>query len=119
MVQQGVMPPHYIHELPAEDEARLEKMFQELDLDGNGKVDVHDLSKALHKAGVHEKYAQVRINFHLVLKNIYLFILTFYMSIIDSFHISHQMTRKCLDDLTFEFMILLLDFPPGILILIL
>lgn len=56
---QGVLPPHYMHELPAQAEERLEKLFQSLDLDGNGKIDVHDLSKALHEAGVHKHYAEV------------------------------------------------------------
>ncbi|KAK2581121.1 hypothetical protein KPH14_007938 [Odynerus spinipes] len=54
----GVMPPHYLHELPAQDEERLEKIFQKLDLDGNGRIDVHDLSKALHEVGVHKQYAE-------------------------------------------------------------
>lgn len=56
---QDQLPPHYLHELPAQDEERLEKLFQSLDLDGNGRIDVHDLSKALHQAGVHRHYAEV------------------------------------------------------------
>ena len=58
-ISQGVLPPHYLHELPAQDEERLEKLFKSLDLDGNGRIDVHDLSKALHRAGVHKHYAEV------------------------------------------------------------
>ncbi|XP_017892530.1 calcium-binding mitochondrial carrier protein SCaMC-2 isoform X1 [Ceratina calcarata] len=54
----GVMPPHYLHELPAEDEERLEKIFEKLDLDGNGKIDVKDLSKALREVGVDKYYAE-------------------------------------------------------------
>lgn len=54
-------PPHYLHELPAEDEERLEKLFKSLDLDGNGKIDIHDLSIALKEFGVHHRYAQVRV----------------------------------------------------------
>ncbi|XP_015437172.1 PREDICTED: calcium-binding mitochondrial carrier protein SCaMC-2 [Dufourea novaeangliae] len=54
----GVMPPHYLHELPAEDENRLEKIFQKLDLDGKGKIDVKDLSKALREVGVDKYYAE-------------------------------------------------------------
>ncbi|XP_024936609.1 calcium-binding mitochondrial carrier protein SCaMC-2 isoform X2 [Cephus cinctus] len=54
----GVMPPHYLHELPAQDEERLAKIFNKLDLDGNGSIDVHDLSKALHEVGVHKSYAE-------------------------------------------------------------
>lgn len=57
----GVMPPHYLHELPVEDEKRLEKIFQKLDLDGNGKIDVKDLSKALREVGVDKYYAEVSI----------------------------------------------------------
>lgn len=52
---------HYLHELPAQDEERLGKLFQKLDLDGNGRIDVHDLSRALNEVGVHERYAQVFI----------------------------------------------------------
>lgn len=55
-------PPHYLHELPQEDEVRLEKIFNSLDLDGNGKIDIHDLSLALRDFGVHHSYAQVRFN---------------------------------------------------------
>lgn len=54
-----VHPPHYLHELPQEDEERLEKLFVALDTDGNGKIDIHDLSKALKDFGVHSLYAQV------------------------------------------------------------
>ncbi|XP_014261718.1 calcium-binding mitochondrial carrier protein SCaMC-1-B isoform X2 [Cimex lectularius] len=50
--------PHYFHELPYEDEKRLEKLFNSLDLDGNGKIDIHDLSVALREFGVDHKYAQ-------------------------------------------------------------
>lgn len=57
-------PAHYLHELPAQDEERLGKLFATLDLDGNGRIDVHDLSKALHEAGVHERYAQVGYCIH-------------------------------------------------------
>lgn len=57
----GVMPPHYLHELPAEDEKRFEKIFQKLDHDGNGRIDVKDLSKALRKVGVDKYYAEVRV----------------------------------------------------------
>ncbi|KAF7988470.1 hypothetical protein HCN44_001043 [Aphidius gifuensis] len=54
----GVLPPHYLHELPAQEEERLSKIFNQLDHDGNGKIDVHDLSNALHKVGVHKRYAE-------------------------------------------------------------
>ncbi|CAH0383440.1 unnamed protein product [Bemisia tabaci] len=51
-------PPHYFHEMPHEDEERLEKLFNSLDLDGKGKIDIHDLSEALKKAGLHHGYAE-------------------------------------------------------------
>lgn len=52
------IPPHYFHELPQEDEARLEKLFIKLDKNGNGKIDIHDLSASLCEHGVHQKYAE-------------------------------------------------------------
>ncbi|ENN81792.1 calcium-binding mitochondrial carrier protein SCaMC-2 [Dendroctonus ponderosae] len=52
------VPPHYFHELPQEDEVRLEKLFIKLDKKGNGRIDVHDLSAALREHGVHQKYAE-------------------------------------------------------------
>lgn len=62
----GVLLAHYFHELPEHAEQRLSKIFQELDLDGNGRIDVHDLSKALHKVGVHKRYAEVQLKFVLL-----------------------------------------------------
>ncbi|KAH0535851.1 calcium-binding mitochondrial carrier protein SCaMC-2 isoform X1 [Cotesia glomerata] len=53
-----VIPGHYLHQLPEQDEARLSRIFNALDHDGNGRIDVHDLSKALHKVGVHKRYAE-------------------------------------------------------------
>ncbi|XP_034942907.1 calcium-binding mitochondrial carrier protein SCaMC-2 isoform X1 [Chelonus insularis] len=53
-----ILPGHYLHELPEQDEERLSKIFQHLDQDGNGRIDVHDLSKALMKVGVHQRYAE-------------------------------------------------------------
>lgn len=60
-------PPHYLHELPQEDEERLEKLFAKLDRDGTGTIDVHDLSVALKEFGVHHHYAQVSRNMWVVL----------------------------------------------------
>lgn len=48
-----------LHELPQEDEQRLEKIFNHLDKNGNGKIDIHDLSSALKECGVHHGYAEV------------------------------------------------------------
>ncbi|KAL0280435.1 UNVERIFIED_CONTAM: hypothetical protein PYX00_001724 [Menopon gallinae] len=50
--------PHYPHEMPNEDEERIEKLFNSLDLDGNGKIDIHDLSVKLKGAGVSPVYAK-------------------------------------------------------------
>ncbi|XP_077300894.1 short Calcium-binding Mitochondrial Carrier [Arctopsyche grandis] len=44
--------------LPPEDEERLEKLFAKLDSDGNGKIDIHDLSLSLKELGLHHKYAE-------------------------------------------------------------
>lgn len=55
----------FSHELPQEDEERLEKLFKKLDKDGNGQIDIHDLSDALKKYGVHQHYAEVSENFYL------------------------------------------------------
>jgi solute carrier family 25 phosphate transporter 23/24/25/41 len=52
-------PPHYLHELPQEDEERLENLFKSLDVDGKGKIDIHDLSVALREFGVNQTYAKV------------------------------------------------------------
>lgn len=56
------LPSHYLHELPQEDEERLGKLFAKLDKDGNGKIDIHDLSSALSEHGVHHRYAEVKTN---------------------------------------------------------
>ncbi|KDR20496.1 Calcium-binding mitochondrial carrier protein SCaMC-2, partial [Zootermopsis nevadensis] len=45
-------------ELPQEDEERLENLFKSLDVDGNGKIDIHDLSVALREFGVNQSYAK-------------------------------------------------------------
>lgn len=55
-----VPPVHYLHELSQADEERLEKLFNTLDKDGNGRIDIHDLSDALKEAGLCHSYAEVR-----------------------------------------------------------
>ncbi|KAK4872999.1 hypothetical protein RN001_015028 [Aquatica leii] len=45
---------HLLHE----DEERWEKLFANLDRDGNGKIDIHDLSVELKKLGLHHHYAE-------------------------------------------------------------
>lgn len=51
----SIMP----NEIPAEDEERLERIFNQLDRDGDGKIDIHDLSAALHEFGLSSVYAVV------------------------------------------------------------
>lgn len=55
----GLAPIHYVHELPQADEERLEKLFKTLDRDGNGRIDIADLSAALKDVGISHKYAEV------------------------------------------------------------
>lgn len=55
----GLAPIHYVHELPIADEERLEKLFKTLDRDGNGRIDISDLSAALKDVGLSHKYAEV------------------------------------------------------------
>lgn len=64
-------PPLELEELPKEDEERLETLFSKLDADGNGKIDIHDLSVALKELGPHinRSYAEVRIRLSIVLIN--------------------------------------------------
>lgn len=52
-------PPNYLQELPHEDEERLERLFNRLDKNSNGRIDIHDLSAALREYGVHHGYAEV------------------------------------------------------------
>lgn len=55
--------PLELEELPEEDEERLGDLFSKLDRDGNGKIDIHDLSVALKEIAPHinRSYAEVRI----------------------------------------------------------
>lgn len=46
-------------ELPHEDEERLGNLFKQLDRDGNGRIDIHDLSEALREFGLSSVYAEV------------------------------------------------------------
>lgn len=49
----------FVHELPQADEERLERLFRKLDRDGNGRIDIHDLSAALRELGMCHTYAEV------------------------------------------------------------
>ncbi|KAK3923386.1 Calcium-binding mitochondrial carrier protein SCaMC-1-B, partial [Frankliniella fusca] len=44
--------------LPHGDEERLEALFKTLDKDGNGRIDIMELSNSLKDSGVHHTYAQ-------------------------------------------------------------
>lgn len=68
--QNVVHPAHYLPELPHEDDERLGKLFNNLDIDGNGKIDIHDLSVALKQYGVSHRYVQVCFKFFLTKKKI-------------------------------------------------
>nr|SVE77400.1 EOG090X0MQF [Daphnia lumholtzi]SVE78657.1 EOG090X0MQF [Daphnia lumholtzi]SVE79288.1 EOG090X0MQF [Daphnia lumholtzi] len=46
--------PHYSYELPIEEEERFEKLFRQLDVNGDGRIDILELSQSLHKHGVPE-----------------------------------------------------------------
>lgn len=46
--------PHYSYELPAEEEERFEQLFKQLDVNGDGRIDITELSLSLHKHGVPE-----------------------------------------------------------------
>lgn len=48
--------------LPHGDEERLEALFKKLDRDGNGRIDIHELSNVLKDSGVHHTYAQVSLD---------------------------------------------------------
>ena len=69
--------PHYSYELPSEDEERFEQIFRQLDVNGDGRIDIAELSASLHKHGVpdnlKDSYATVlvtlRHHFHSVLLN--------------------------------------------------
>jgi len=44
--------PHYSYDLPTEDEERFEQIFRQLDVNGDGRIDIAELSASLHKHGV-------------------------------------------------------------------
>lgn len=41
-----------LHTMPAEEEERLAKLFDKLDVNKDGKIDVEDLSKGLYAMGI-------------------------------------------------------------------
>ncbi|CAG0914729.1 unnamed protein product [Notodromas monacha] len=45
-------PAHYRYKLPTEDEERLERLFRELDISNDGRIDVKDLTQGLQRKGI-------------------------------------------------------------------
>ena len=44
--------PSSSHSSSDADERRLEELFRKLDVNGDGRIDIHDLSEALHRLKV-------------------------------------------------------------------
>lgn len=65
--------PHYIYELPEHQEKRLEELFKKLDLDGNGKIDIQDLSEALKDSKFGKQYAEVSYGYSPLTISFYIF----------------------------------------------
>lgn len=54
-----IIPNISAYETKYTDEERLEKIFNQLDRKGNGRIDIHDLSASLKAFGMSDKYAEV------------------------------------------------------------
>jgi Ca2+-binding EF-hand superfamily protein len=52
---------HYYHELSLDEEERIEKLFRQLDIDGNGLIDVNDLRSALESQGIKATHENVKV----------------------------------------------------------
>ena len=52
-------PPHYLRELPLEEEERFEKLFLKLAQREKKRIAIEDLSSALKEYGLHHRYAEV------------------------------------------------------------
>lgn len=44
--------PHHVYELPDESEERLERLFNQLDSNSDGRIDVSDLTKGLKRLNI-------------------------------------------------------------------
>ncbi|MCL4123889.1 UNVERIFIED_CONTAM: hypothetical protein GTU68_043960 [Idotea baltica] len=44
--------PHHVYELPDESEERLERLFNQLDSNGDGRIDVNDLTEGLKRLNI-------------------------------------------------------------------
>ncbi|KAG1659261.1 Calcium-binding mitochondrial carrier protein SCaMC-2-B [Nymphon striatum] len=53
---------HHLQELPFEEEERLDKLFKQLDVNGDGRIDIHDLTEAFESLGMshHHDHAMVK-----------------------------------------------------------
>lgn len=58
-----LFPAVQADEQKASDYERLERIFNQLDRSGNGRIDIHDLSASFKAFGMSEKYAAVSIVF--------------------------------------------------------
>lgn len=52
---------HYYHELPIDAEERLAKLFRQLDVDGDGRIDIKDLHAALKQKGLKTSHENVKV----------------------------------------------------------
>ena len=50
-----------VEELSKHDEARIQELFDRLDLDKDGKIDIKDLSNAFHQLGVPQIPGQAQV----------------------------------------------------------
>ncbi|KAK3882417.1 hypothetical protein Pcinc_013191 [Petrolisthes cinctipes] len=52
---------HHAYEHPIEEEERLGALFNKLDRDGDGRINIHDLSEGLKKLNLPANYAELLI----------------------------------------------------------
>ncbi|XP_077986670.1 calcium-binding mitochondrial carrier protein SCaMC-2-like [Glandiceps talaboti] len=52
---------HHVHELSTEDEERFSDLFNKLDMNKDGRIDIEDLTHGLKKLGVHQMPGQAQI----------------------------------------------------------
>lgn len=57
--EKPVLKPRAIYPQKQSEEERLEELFRKLDVDGNGKIDIRDLSEALKDSKFGQQYAEV------------------------------------------------------------
>lgn len=43
---------HHFYELPGENEERIEKLFRQLDVNGDGRIDFQDLTEGLKRLNI-------------------------------------------------------------------